>query len=62
MMLNHEAHGATYLAPGRTCGPNQLGFVVQPKQVDLHLAVSEHMNMRRQVVVEVGDEPQAVGA
>ena len=60
-MFGHDSYGATNLTPRHIVGPDQVGSVVGPNQVDLGFPVPEHVNMCRQMVVDVDDDPQAIG-
>ncbi len=61
-MLGDQAQGATHLGPVGPVGPDQFRRSAATDEIDLHLAIPEHMHMRRQVIVEIDDDAQSVGA
>jgi hypothetical protein len=61
-LLGYDPHGATNLTAGHVVGPDQFGTSLGPHQVDLGFTVSEHVNMRRQMIIEVDDDSQAIGS
>ena len=61
-MCCDDPQGAADLAPGHSIGPDQLGHASDAAQADLGLAVAEHVDMSRLVVVGEDDHAQALGA
>jgi hypothetical protein len=54
-------HGSANLAAGHAVCPNQFWHAVGTGQVDLGLAVTEHVNMGRMVIVNEDHHSQAFG-
>jgi hypothetical protein len=61
-LLRYNPHGATDLAAGHVVGPDQHETSLGAHQVDLGFTTSEHMNMRRQMIIKVDDDAQALGS
>jgi hypothetical protein len=51
LVRGDKLEGATYIAALHAFRPDQLRSTIWPDQVDLGVAVTEHVNMRRRVVV-----------
>jgi len=51
LLLDDEAYGAAHLAATHGVGPDQLGGTIRPAEVDLRLAITENVDVRRPVVV-----------
>jgi hypothetical protein len=61
LLLAHDTHGAADLAAAHGVGPDQRRAARGAAQVDLGLAVTEDVDVRRQVVVDEDDHAQALG-
>jgi hypothetical protein len=60
-LFSHDPHGATNLTARHVVGPDQFWSALRPNQVDFGFSVPEHVNMRRQMVIDVDDDTQAIG-
>jgi len=60
-LLGDNPHGPTNLATPHAVGPNK-GWSVDPDQVDLGFSVAEHVDMGRQMVIDVDDDAQTIGS
>jgi len=59
-MFGDDFHGATNIAPLHVFRPNQRRPAVGSGQIDLSVAIAEHMHMSWLMIVHKDDEAQAV--
>jgi len=60
LAAGHKAHGAADLAARHGVGPDERRSAIGPEQVYFGLPVTEDVDMRRLMIVEV-DDAQAIG-
>jgi hypothetical protein len=60
-LFGDNPHGATNLTARHVVGPDKVGSASGSNQIDLGFSVPEHVNMCRQMVIDVDDDTQAIG-
>jgi len=61
-VFGHDLHRASDIAAFHSLGPDQLRRAIGDREVDLGLAVTEHMNMGGLVVIEEDNDAQSVNS
>lgn len=59
LLLRHDAHRLAKIPRLEAVAVDQLGPAVGSRQVDLRLAIADHMDMRWRVIVDEDDESPA---
>jgi hypothetical protein len=62
LLFLHDLHGPPDIAAGHADSEDQLGLAGGADEIDLGFAITEHVDMRRLVIVDEDDEAQAVSA
>ena len=60
-MTGYEAHGPAHPTTGHSISPNERRTTLCPNQVHLGLPVTEDVDMRWLMIVQVNDDAQAIG-
>jgi len=62
LLVGHKLHRSLQLAATHSYRPNQHRFAVSAAEIDLRLAVTEHMHMRWPMIIKVNGDPKAACA
>jgi hypothetical protein len=59
LVRGDDIDGAAHIVAFHAFGPDQLRSTIRPDQIDLGVAVAEHVNVRRLMVVDENHDSQA---